>query len=66
MGSSLVVGDTTQEDSTQQCPAQPDKGWSTEGLHYGKTGAAVGSESGRPRIISSSSPGRQVAILPQL
>lgn len=51
-GSSLVVGVTTQ-DSTQQCPAQPDKSWGTEGLHYGKTGAAVGSESGSPNITSS-------------
>lgn len=67
MGNSLgVVGDTTQKDSTQRCPAQPAKGWSKEGLHAGKTGAAVGSESGSPSMISSSSPSRQVAILLQL
>lgn len=52
-GSSLVVGVTTQKDSTQQCPAQPDKGWGTEGLHYGKTGAVVSCESGSPSFSPS-------------
>lgn len=33
-GSSLVVGVTTQKDSTQQCPAQPDKGWG-QGMGHG-------------------------------
>lgn len=64
--SSLVAGVTTQKDSTQPCPAQSDKGWSTGGLHYGKIGAAMGGESGSPSIISSSAPSKQVAILLQL
>lgn len=66
MGSSFLVRVTTQKDSTQWRPAQPDKGWRSEGTSYGKIWAVVGSESGSPSVISSSPPSKQVASLLQL